>query len=298
MTEPSDVTKPPRNSALDDRQDLATTNVVGRPPGRYSQPVSLPRGVEVLIKKASVDPEFRALLLDKRAEAAREIDLALSPAEMALLNSVPAAQIERIIAHTTVPDRHRRVFLGKVAGLMLAALGAQLAGCKLHIWTGITPEMEAATQKPAGTESDSPEQGISCNTEDIRRDPDGKRLAYKIFVQGPSSVSLSVAGNLPFENGHVEVSFRGGTTSGDAELIHQSGWLPVQWGKGPNEVRVRGAKGKTDWLVIRFVNRAVKAGKNKDDLLELPKPPYEPGEYVLGECMIYRIAKFVKEWRA
>lgn len=117
-------------SGSDDRQGIATTIVGGRPAGRLKQPVSLPRGVDILIKKAAVDLEFRALLLERRAEAAREIDLALSPAEMALLNSVPVAAIEQIIANTTVPDRHRRVFLGKVAGLMLAALGVQLpAGC-------------------------------------------------------------------------------------------------------------------------------------------------------------------------
>ena len=30
----------------------------------------IPLGVEVLVKKASVDPEFRQLLLEKRGEAA------------------------------------------------------------------------------------------------------------------------------------------------------------------------------------------------------------------------------------
>ena len=36
----------------------------------------IPRAIEVLIKKASVDPEFRQLLLEKREQAAGEIDLA------------------------------------------------------------------------------------------------------------------------------------------------------------------------------------------------------------------------------
>jgi hypothetical protein len=89
----------------------------------------IPRGIEVLVKKASVDPPFRELLLEKRALAASEIGLELSPAEIATINSVPRAQIEQIIRNTTVPDEHRRVFLGKIAAAMLALIGFGLSGC-------------------------------------------------------------------------------------------------------------------------------------------------------------------------
>ena len=37
----------------------------------------VPRGIEVLLKKASVDPAFRELLLSRRAEAANAIGLIL-----------------------------------------------------------------------------------------------------------------------------------------------------------------------------------------------------------------------------
>jgi hypothetical protein len=55
------------------------------------------QGIHVFVRKAVVDAEFRALLLARRAEAAKEIDLKLSPAEEMLLAAVPAAQVEAII---------------------------------------------------------------------------------------------------------------------------------------------------------------------------------------------------------
>jgi hypothetical protein len=86
-----------------DEETVKTTIVGGRPPAPGRQQGSIPRGIEVLIKKASVDPEFRDLLLEKRAEAAHEIGLELSPAEVAAINAVPAAQLEQVIANTRVP---------------------------------------------------------------------------------------------------------------------------------------------------------------------------------------------------
>jgi len=87
----------------------------------------VPRGVEVLVKKAAVDAEFKTRLLEKRAEAAKEIGLELAPAEAMMLNAVAAAQLEAIIARTTVSPISRAAFLGKAAAVMLAALGADLA---------------------------------------------------------------------------------------------------------------------------------------------------------------------------
>jgi hypothetical protein len=108
---------------------VRTTIVGGRPPGS-GQPIGpIPRGIEVLVKKASVDPEFRAALLAERAGAAGRIGLSLDPAEAAMLGAVPAAQLESIIARTTVPQEHRRAFLGHAAAAMLAAMGLTTAGC-------------------------------------------------------------------------------------------------------------------------------------------------------------------------
>ena len=89
----------------------------------------IPRGIEVLVKKASVDAEFRQLLLEKRAEAAREIGLELEAAEVAMLASIPARQLEAIIDRTGVSPRLRKAFMGGMAAVMLAALGVSTAGC-------------------------------------------------------------------------------------------------------------------------------------------------------------------------
>ena len=88
----------------------------------------VPKGVEVLVHKAAVDPVFRADLLARRAAAAEDIGLPLDATEAAMLAAVPAAQLETIIARTSVPEEHRRAFLGKAAAAMLAAIGAMSGG--------------------------------------------------------------------------------------------------------------------------------------------------------------------------
>ncbi|HOD84833.1 MAG: hypothetical protein BWX88_05177 [Planctomycetes bacterium ADurb.Bin126] len=107
-----------------EQEAIVTTIVGGRPPGCGTSVGQIPRGIEVLVKKAAVDPEFRTLLLERRAQAAAEIQLELTPAEAMMLTAVPAAQLEAIIDSTEVPDETRRTFLGKAAAAMLAALGA------------------------------------------------------------------------------------------------------------------------------------------------------------------------------
>ena len=95
----------------------------GRPPGSGQSLSGIPRGLEVLLKKAAVDPAFKTLLLAQRAEAAATIGLTLEPSERLMLQSAPADQLETIIARITVPQEHRRAFLGQAAAAMLAALG-------------------------------------------------------------------------------------------------------------------------------------------------------------------------------
>jgi len=121
----------PKNAAGNrsvEQPAVRTTIVGGRPPGSGKDVGEIPRGIEVLVKKASVDAEFKRLLLEKRAAAAAAIDLELDPAEAMMLESVPAAQLEAIIAHTTVSPVTRSAFLGRAAAVMLAALGAA-TGC-------------------------------------------------------------------------------------------------------------------------------------------------------------------------
>jgi hypothetical protein len=103
------------------------TIVGGRPRGYRQERGSIPRGIEVLLKKASVDPAFCQLLLEKRAEAASEIELELSAAERTILEVVPEAQLAAMIENTRVPEMQRRAFLGGIGAVMLAALAA---GCE------------------------------------------------------------------------------------------------------------------------------------------------------------------------
>ncbi len=118
--------------------------------------VPVPRGIEVLVKKAAVDAEFHALLVERRARAAEEIGLALDPAEVAMLNSIPATLLEGIIARTTVAPVSRAAFLGKAAAVMLAALGTNLA-----IADGPPPPGGIAPDlpKPTGIAPDDPRTG-------------------------------------------------------------------------------------------------------------------------------------------
>ena len=108
----------------EEQEAVRTTIVGGRPPGSGKPLGPIPRGIDVLVKKAAVDPEFRALLLSDRARAADAIGLQLDPAEAAMLAAVPAGQLETIIDRTSVPVEQRRAFLGKAAAAMLAALSA------------------------------------------------------------------------------------------------------------------------------------------------------------------------------
>jgi hypothetical protein len=106
------------------------TIVGGRPNERESRNAGIPRGVEVLLKKASIDPDFRQLLLEKRADAAGEIGLELNPAEKAMLTGIPQDQLETIISRTTIEPEQRRAFLGKAAVVMLGVLGLGTRGCE------------------------------------------------------------------------------------------------------------------------------------------------------------------------
>jgi hypothetical protein len=171
-----------------ERQAVFTTIVGGRPPGSGTDLGPIPRGIEVLVKKAAVDPRFRALLLEKRADAARQISLELTPAETAMLAAIPRKQLDAIIANTKVKPKSRRIFLGKAASVMLAALGVNVSGCKKEspdrgvrpdppIGKGIQPDRPEPTDSPQ--DANSPIRGIRPDqrrnvTLGIRPDPTRK----------------------------------------------------------------------------------------------------------------------------
>ncbi len=110
-----------------EQEAVRTTIVGGRPPGSGQKVGPIPRGIEILLRKASVDPAFKELLLSQRGAAAETIGLKLEPGEAMMLTAAPAAQLEAVIARTSVPQEHRRAFLGQAAAAMLAALGAAIS---------------------------------------------------------------------------------------------------------------------------------------------------------------------------
>ena len=106
----------------DDKRSFWTTIVGGRPPETGKESGGGFHGIEILLKKASVDPAFKSHLLEKRSDAAKEIELDLHPAESAMLNSVPPEHLESIISRTRVPKSLRKVFRTGAVAMMLAAL--------------------------------------------------------------------------------------------------------------------------------------------------------------------------------
>jgi hypothetical protein len=116
--------------------------------------IGIPRGIEILVKKAAVDLLFKQVLLDKRSGAAEMIGLALDPTEVAMLDSIPRAQLEKIIAGTKVQPGIRSAFLGYTAAVMLAALGCttpvkQAVADDINTEGGVRPDIENILTKPS-----------------------------------------------------------------------------------------------------------------------------------------------------
>ena len=156
------------NERKAEQEAVRTTIVGGRPPGAGKPMGNVPRGIEVLIKKAAVDSQFRRLLLEKRSEAAATIGLELRPSEVAMLSGIPQAQLETIIGQTRVDAKLRPILMGAAAAVMLVALGADLTGCNKEQPIrpgGSRPDQPAPNSTPAATNpSPAATAGSAANT--------------------------------------------------------------------------------------------------------------------------------------
>ncbi len=141
---------------------VRTTIVGGRPPGAGQAVGAVPRGVEVLIKKAAVDAAFRDCLLSERDGAAAKIGLALEPAEAAMLRAIPAPQLEAVVARTRVSPNLHAAFMTYTAAVMLAALGALTAGCKSDAADG--DDVATDAPRPTGIRPDWPPTAETAKT--------------------------------------------------------------------------------------------------------------------------------------
>lgn len=176
----------------EEHETVRTTIVGGRPPGSGQPLGAVPRGVEVLVKKASVDAEFKEVLLAERAAAAERIGLALDPAETLMLSAVPSEQLEAIIARTHVPKEHRRAFLGTAAAAMLAAVGLVSLGCG----SGGRPD-----RNDMGGAGGARPQELPPELESPSAENDATEDAGEAPAPEPSPVSRGIRPDLPAPTG-------------------------------------------------------------------------------------------------
>ena len=150
--------RPPDNQG---RMFSPRTIVGGRPPARPGIRSDVPRGIEVLLRKASVDEAFRGRLLTDFEAAARSIDLELAPGERAVLGSVTPAALSAMIARVEIPAEHRGVFKGRAAAAMLAIVAGTAFACSPP---GIAPggcvvQPEEQQEQPAEQKDAKPRDG-------------------------------------------------------------------------------------------------------------------------------------------
>jgi hypothetical protein len=264
------------------------TIVEGRSVARSELFKGIPRGIEVLIKKASVDPEFRAILLEKRAEAASEIELELSTTEAALLNTIPKAQIEKIIENVSVPGEHRRAFLGKVAGAMLAVFGIARAAYAWEFHLG-------------GYSFERPNYIMGNDLPDPMQFPTllskGNWLKCKVITESKHWLALHVRYSCPFPQGAIDITFAERDERSKADITLVPSFAPASFGKGEITFYANGKNGFTDRILVRLRNL------QEESISGDPKSPdwppqgvHQPGEYVSDNQIIWRVLKHAKVW--
>ncbi|MFO8010143.1 MAG: hypothetical protein R6U89_04945 [Dehalococcoidia bacterium] len=102
-------------------RDAFKTVVGGR--SAQSKPDGIyPRGIEILLKKASVDEAFSRTLLKSPLEASQLIGLELEDSEKSILHNTPESTLTAMIRNTTVKRHQLSAFKTMSASIMLAAI--------------------------------------------------------------------------------------------------------------------------------------------------------------------------------
>jgi general secretion pathway protein G len=94
--------------------------IVGGRSAAHRETGEIPRGIEVLLKKAKVDAPFRERCLRDPLAAAAEIELQLTESERKILATTPKTLLRPMIDNTFVPRHHVPTFLRKSSAAMLA----------------------------------------------------------------------------------------------------------------------------------------------------------------------------------
>ncbi len=289
MTDSSEKDGTKTSEHNSEKREANPTIVGGRPLARGQLLHGIPRGIEVLIKKASVDQDFRSVLLKERAKAAAEIELELSAAEAAMLNAIPLEQIEKIIENAKVPDEHRRIFLGKVAAAMLGVLGLGLSGC---MWVGgIRPDRPPGPEGPWGPAM--PQHAISgtkvpAGSEQIKISP---------LDKGPNQVDVVVSYECPFDSGVLTLSFRKDDGADARGIEYRPNTVLVAKGLRETTFHATGTSGETRWLHVELTSSG-KECQHGAYSQSTGRHEYQAGEYLVKYCLITHVIELRKTWKA
>lgn len=114
-----------RMATPENPEDHQHTIVGGRPQSDKNERYDIPRALEILIKRAAVDEDFKNELVRKRAQIANELSIPLDASEKAILACVSDEHLQTMISATEVPPIQRKLLAGGTAAAMIALL-AQL----------------------------------------------------------------------------------------------------------------------------------------------------------------------------
>jgi hypothetical protein len=133
------------------------TIVGGRPAAVRNNGRNQPRGLELLMKKAAVDAEFKQKLISGRSIFAAAIGVPLDPAEKGMLDAMPASQLEQLVSLTPVAEPQRSL-LKTASAAALVALLAQAALAPLPVGAtspagggSAVSQQEPKTMPPVGS---------------------------------------------------------------------------------------------------------------------------------------------------
>ena len=157
MTGGIDMTEKKIRMATSEKPDEQGHTIVGgRPQAPRSMRTDIPRGMEILVKRASIDPMFKAELLAKRDKIADELQIPLDASEKAMLAGIPAEHLEKMIKATEVPPAQHSLLAKGTTAAMLALL-AQLTFAPVPGRAENPPKVNV---RPATTRSENDDYAV------------------------------------------------------------------------------------------------------------------------------------------
>ncbi|MFH1434432.1 MAG: hypothetical protein ABIJ56_01830, partial [Pseudomonadota bacterium] len=79
--------------------------MMGKPLKQRRAKIAIPVGVEKVLYKAAIDPDFRGRLLEDRMKAVESAGMKLGPSEMMVIRNVKGSALRKMIEHIK-PRRH------------------------------------------------------------------------------------------------------------------------------------------------------------------------------------------------